>query len=343
MDLDERKRRILAVIAEVYTATGEPVGSKFIAGRLNEAYSPATIRNDMAALFELGLLEQPHTSAGRVLSHMGYRVYLEDLMPPRAVDTRRMDEIRAMFNVLNPDPDKLLEDVVEALSEVTGCAVFTATITPRSVTVKRVVLIPASENTVVIMIMASNGVIRSKVCRVSFRLQKEIIDFFTAFAESRIIGLSLEEVSQSYLGTVAISLGEYSRIFTPILAAIYELCSEIYEGQYHITGATKLLSYPEFAERAYELLNFLSHREKVVRLLDNCGENRTTVTIGKENPQMELAGSSVVLTKYNIGRHTTGAIGIIGPIRMDYAGNIAEMEYFADQIGELLSGTFEDS
>ena len=127
MELDERKRRILKIIADLYTKTGEPVGSKVVALYLDSAYSPATIRNDMAALFELGLLEQPHTSAGRVPSHLGYRVFVDELMTVKPLSGRLRDNIEAMFNVRDPDPDKLLRDAASALSQITRCAAFTTT------------------------------------------------------------------------------------------------------------------------------------------------------------------------------------------------------------------------
>lgn len=340
MELDERKRKVLSIIAEVYTATGEPVGSKLVASRLDQAYSSATIRNDMAALFELGLLEQPHTSAGRVLSHLGYRVYVDELMLPRPIS--HMESIEALFNVRNPDPDRLLEEAVSTLADLTGCAVFTATITPHSVYVRRLELIPTGERTLLLVMVASNGVIRSKVCRTGFVVRKEVVDFFTAFAKSRLVGMSLQEITRSYLSGVSTSLGEVQEVFTPLLGAILELCSEIYAGQYHMAGATNLLRYPEFAGHAYELLRFLEKREQVQALLMDSPGMRTTVSIGKENHPMELQDSSVIISKYNIGSHTTGAIGIIGPIRMDYAAVIAELEYFARLMGERLSETFED-
>lgn len=136
MELDERKRRVLSIIADLYTKTGEPVGSKVVSLYLDSAYSPATIRNDMAALFDLGLLEQPHTSAGRVPSHLGYRVFVDELMQVKPVSGKLRDSIEAMFNIRDPDPDKLLQDAAKALSEITGCAAFTSTHTPDTVTVQ---------------------------------------------------------------------------------------------------------------------------------------------------------------------------------------------------------------
>lgn len=343
MYLDGRKQWVLTTIAETYSRTGEPVGSKTVATAFGSAVSSATIRNDMAALFDMGLLEQPHTSAGRIPSDLGYRVYIDQLMAPRPLNTDHRDVIDAMFNVRNPDPDQLLEDAAEALAALTQCATISTTITPPTVTVRRVDIIPTGRSTVVILIVASNGVIKNKVCRVDFLVTPQIIEFFTAFANGQIVGKTLGELSQAYLNSLAMSLGEYSRVFGPVLGAIYELCREIYAGQFYIAGETNLLRYPEYKYSAYDLLKFLSRRDQVLELIDG-GDRRatTTVTIGRENRQQALLGSSVIISKYDIGRHSTGAIGLVGPVRMDYTTIIPYLEYFAYIIGNLLSETFEE-
>ncbi|MBS4785942.1 MAG: heat-inducible transcription repressor HrcA [Clostridiales bacterium] len=342
MELDERKRRILGVIADLYTRTGEPVGSKLVSVYLDSAYSPATIRNDMAALFELGLLEQPHTSAGRVPSHLGYRVFVDDLMKVRPVSGQLRDSIEAMFNIRDPDPDKLLEDAAKALSEITGCAAFTTTLTPDSVTVRRVEIVPSGESSLVLMVMTSSGVIRSKVCRTSFRVTGEVVEFLRAFCAGKIVGLTLKDISLRYMSTVSVELGEYSRVFTPLLAAIFELCSEIYAGQYYMEGGIKLLQYPELSRNAGELLGYIWQRENIQRLADQAHPTGTTIFIGKENQSQELQNCSAVISKYAVGGRASGAIGIIGPIRMDYAAMVAETEYFARLMGELLTEIFDE-
>ena len=341
MELDERKRRILSVIAELYTQTGEPVGSKVVSLYLNSAYSPATIRNDMAVLFELGLLEQPHTSAGRVPSHLGYRVFVDDLMQVRPVNGQLRDSIEAMFNIRDPDPDKLLEDAAKALSEITGCAAFTATRTPDSVTVRRVEIIPSGENTLVIMVMTSNGVIRSKVRRTGFRVTAEVVEFLRAFCAGKIAGLTLRDISLRYMSTITVELGEYSRVFTPLLAAVLELCSEIYAGQYYMDVGIKLLQYPELARNDGELLGHVWERENIQRLIDQAQRTGTTIFIGKENQSQEMQNCSAIVSKYGIGGRGSGAIGLIGPIRMDYAAMVAETEYFARLMGELLTEIYD--
>ena len=248
MELDNRKQKILKAIIEEYTRTGEPVGSKRIAGLLDISVSPATIRNEMASLFEQGYLEQPHTSAGRVPSHLGYRYYLDNLMLPSPISPMEMAAIEAMFNVGDPDPDKLLSDAAQALADYTHCAAISSASMPPEVFVKRIELIPAAERTVIIMVIASNGSVKSKVCRVSFSVTQEICRFFTSFANGRLAGRSLNEISAAYINSVAYSFGDYTEVFTTLLSAIYSLCKEMGDGQFCTKGVTNLLRYDEMKD-----------------------------------------------------------------------------------------------
>ena len=340
MRLSPRQSIILAAIVESYIRTGEPVGSKFLSQSLDIQVSSATIRSDMAALFEQGYLEQPHTSAGRVPSHLGYREYIDSLMTCRSLTKEERDEIDSLFNVKNPDPDKLLEDAADALSDYTGCAGVTSSITSKDVNVKRIDLIAAGVNTVVILLIASNGVIKNKVCRVDFAVTAELVEFFTKFANSRLGGRSIEAISATYISSVSVTLGEYSRIFTPILVGIFELCKEFSDGQYYIGGGTKLLEYDELGRVARDLLIMLDNQEKLHRLFGG-DDSDFKILVGKENNTMELAGSSLVVTNYNIGGEKAGTVGLIGPVRLDYAKVIPHLEYFANTLGKLLTDTLE--
>ena len=340
MKLDIRKLKILTAIVETYIDTGEPVSSKILAQQLGFSVSSATIRNDMAALFEMGLLEQPHTSAGRVPSHLGYRVYVDQLMHCKPLSEEERREIDALFNVRDPDPDKLLEDAAQALADYTNCATVSTTITPKTVLVKRVEIVPAGTRTVVVLVIATNGVIKNKVCRVDFRVTGEIVEFLNQFANGRLVGRSVNDISQWYINSISVTLGDYSQLFIPVLATIYELCREINDGQFYTSGGANLLNYKELADIARDLLSAMANREQLLGVIGSKSD-AVFITIGKENNQSELTDTSVVVTKYRIGEQKSGAIGVIGPVRMDYAKLIPPLEYFSQTLGKLLAETFE--
>jgi len=338
--LSNRKQAILAAIVETYIYTGEPVGSKLLAGKLSFNVSPATVRSDMAWLFEMGYLEQPHTSAGRIPSHLGYREYIDSLMRPSPLTQEERTEIDSLFNVRNPDPDKLLEDAAEALSDYTKCATVTSSITPKTVRIRRLELIEAGSNTVVILIIASNGMIRNKVCRVDFLVNSKLVDFFNKFANSRLGGMSIDAISSAYLNAMSVNLGEYSRVFNPILMAIYELCKEMSDGQYYVSGGTKLLEYTELNRLVRDLLLMLENRDSLQALFSSeLDIANFKIIIGKENQSMELSDSAVVMTRYEVGGVPAGTVGLIGPVRLDYARLIPHLEYFARTLGDLLTDT----
>ena len=340
MKLDIRKLKILTAIVETYIDTGEPVSSKILAQQLGFSVSSATIRNDMAALFEMGLLEQPHTSAGRVPSHLGYRVYVDQLMHCKPLSEEERREIDALFNVRDPDPDKLLEDAAQALADYTNCATVSTTITPKTVLVKRVEIVPAGTRTVVVLVIATNGVIKNKVCRVDFRVTGEIVEFLNQFANGRLVGRSVNDISQWYINSISVTLGDYSQLFIPVLATIYELCREINDGQFYTSGGANLLNYKELADIARDLLSAMANREQLLGVIGSKSD-AVFITIGKENNQSELTDTSVVVTKYRIGEQNSGAIGVIGPVRMDYAKLIPHLEYFSQTLGKLLAESFE--
>ena len=341
MELNGRRMRVLSAIVDTYLATGEPAGSKLVAELLGGEVSSATVRNDMAVLFEMGLIEQPHTSAGRVPSHLGLRLYLDKLVNYRPLSIQDRRKIDAMFNLRDPDPDRLLEDAAQVLSEETGCAAISTTFTPKSVCVRRIELIPISDRTLVIVVLASNGVVKNKICRVSFKLTPKVVEFFQNFANGRLAGVSLNDITHQFMNSAAISLGEYSRLLGGMLSAIYELCREINDGEYYLSGVTKLLEHEEMRAEAKELLSLLGRRKDVVNLVwgDTDG---IQITIGKENNNQELTGSTVIVSRYNIGQENLGAIGLIGPVRMDYARLVPRLEYFTKTLSKLLTETFED-
>lgn len=341
-ELDARKQKILALIVDTYTRTGEPVGSKVIAQLLDGSFSPATIRNDMAVLFDQGLLEQPHTSAGRIPSHLGYRIYLDHLMEEQRLTPQEQQEIEALFNLRNPDPDRLLEDAAKALARLTNYAVVSTTLTKPTATVKRIQLIPVDNYTVVILLIATGGMVRSRVCRVDFQLTPKIVEFFQNFANGQLAGRSLNDITDGYVRAMSMSLGEeYSDIFDPILSTLYELCRDCCSGHLYRSGTTNLLEYDELRQVADRLFRSISSSDTMLGMLDRSREG-IQVVIGRENPRSEFSDSTVIFSTYKIGEDNTGALGLIGPVRMDYPRLIPHLSYFSQMLGRLLDDTLNE-
>lgn len=240
----------------------------------------------------------------------------------------------------DPDPDKLLEDSAETLAKITNCATITWTGTPQHVAVKRIELVPVNRTVAVLLISATNGVVKTQVCRLDFVINPEILDFFTKFANDRFAGKTLKEITSEYVGAVSVSLGGYAKVFTSLLLAIYELCKNIYDGQFFVGGLTNLLAYREFSDVAHDLLNMIRRRNEIDEIIMNQAK-QTALYIGRENSRSELADASVLIAKFNIGADNCGAVGVIGPVRLNYSKLISHVDYFAETLGKLLSDTFE--
>lgn len=340
--MDNRKAKILCTVVEQYIRTGEPVGSKYLADTIPFQVSPATIRNDMVALEEAGYLEQLHTSSGRVPTHSGYRCYIDELMEELPLSRAEQAQIDALFNIRNADPDRLLEEAANALSRLTGLATVSTTIIPATVTVRRVEIIPAGLRTVVIVLIASSGVTRNKVCRVDFEVTHAAVEFFSKFAQHQLVGRSLDAITAGYLHSVSISMGEYSNLFLPVFTALYELVREINEGQYFTKGIKHLLGHSGSTANVYELLSDLEERDKMLRLVADT-DQPLQVLIGREAATESLTESAVLIARYNLGQNAAGAIAVIGPVRLDYRRLLPHLAYFAETLGKLLRETYRES
>ena len=341
MELSDRKKKILRAIVDLYIRTAEPVASKTIAQMPDMDFSSATIRNEMAELTTLGYLEQPHTSAGRIPTYRGLRYYLDHLMKPQPLEDAARGEIDALFNYCDPDPDRVLEGATRMLAKETGCYALSTTISRQSLFVKRIEIIPATAHTVVILLLCSNGMVKNKVCRVNFNLTPNVVDFFQSFANGRLAGRSLNEITAQYINSMAFTLGEHTDIFAPLLAAIYELCREACEGALYRSGTGNLLEHPELRNVADRLYRLLDSREEMLRIIGS-RENDLFVSVGRENARPEMENSSMIVARYRIGEDSIGALGLVGPVRMDYARLIPHVEYFANMLSRMLSDTLNN-
>lgn len=341
MDLSQRQDMILALIVESFIQTGEPVGSKHLSRSSSLNVSSATIRNDMAVLYDLGYLEQPHTSAGRVPSHIGFRRYVDTLMPREPLTSNEKNYIDSLFNVRSSDPDKLLKDAAYALSDFTGYASITSSLIEPRVRIRKLEFVAAGENTIVIVLITSSGMVRSKVSKVRFPINAQILEFLTVFCNSHFAGRSIESISKSYIKSLSYSLGEQSLTFAGVMVAIYELCLEITEGEYYVSGSSKLLRYSdELGRLAADLLMLIDDKNNLNKLFGpNILDFR--ILIGKENSAVELTGSSVLVTRYFVADMPAGTVGLVGPMRLNYCRVIPQLDYFASTLGSLMDDLLE--
>lgn len=339
--LTPRKKQILAVIIDRFIVTGEPVGSKAICAEMGNTVSSATIRNDMADLVEAGLLEQPHTSAGRVPSQAGYRYYVDNLMTAYELGTEEQERIKIWLQSLSGEPDKLLEKAVSILSELTDCVAVSSSPADSEAHIKRIELVPLSNHTAMIILFATSGILRTTVVRSDSQINVDIAEVFYNISQNYFVGKNVSDITLTFIQTLVASLGDRVFIMSPFLCAVSDLCEAVKTTELHLKGQSNILNHSEFAEDTFKLMDFL-HREAPLEAMLGSYKKPLNIAIGTENAYRELKNSTTIFSKYSVGERESGSIGIIGPTRLDYARLIPSIKYLAGVIGTLLSETLEE-
>ncbi len=349
MELDARKQKVLCAIIESYIETGEPVGSRTLAEHFGMSVSSATLRNEMAALSDMGYLEQPHTSAGRVPSHLGFRFYIDRLMNKKPLTEDEKQSIDELFRDAEPNPSAILEEAGQVLASKTGCAAISTTPTTLGGGTAHIELVPTGRKLYLLLFLTSAGVVKHKVCRIEFEVSSEAVSRFVRMINDRIESVAVEEITPAFIQTLAASMGEYALSFSPIIFALYELAREACSGELIVEGQNNLLLYSELVTAARDLLGFLSREDELLNLLSHgsaplaLGGNSMNVLLGKELKMSELSDIGIIVTRYRFGKDAGGAIGVLGPARIDYAKIIPYIEYLALGLGRLLNDTFDES
>ena len=338
--MDERKLKVLASVVDEYIRTGEPVGSKAISGMLDIKVSSATIRNDMAVLEQLGYLEQPHTSAGRIPTFAGYRLYIDKFVNP----VRLPEEERTRLdNMLEENgaftEDAIIQNAVTALAELTNCTAVASNSAPQFSVISKVEVIPTGKRMYVILLITSGGNIKNKTCRLEFDLSNEQLDFFSHYVQENLQGVSVEEISEETFDKMVTALGAYMVILSPLVKSIYELSADLKQKSVTFSGEENLFSCSDLDKD--EIVRFIEHKNELVNMLDDTF-NGIQIKFGHENDDFIIGNSSMIVSKYKKGSKTAGSLGIIGPMRIDYAKIIPYVEYFTEKLTLLMSDDVPD-
>ena len=333
--VDARKRRILSAVVDLYIRTGEPVGSKTISQLPDIHVSAATVRNDMAVLEELGYLEQPHTSAGRVPTFNGYRMYIEEISAEGTLPQEERDRLEEMLG----DESQLTEDLIlqsatTALSQITKCATVVSNFAPKYSVISKVDVIPTGKRMYVVLLITSDGKIKNRACRLQFDLTHEHMDFFKHFMEENLEGVSVSDLSEEKLEQMITAMGTYMMTLSPLVQGICEMSKDLQQNELYMTGEQNLFSCDDLDKA--EVAKFMMHKQELSGLLDDSFQG-IKVMFGEEGNDFVIGNSSMIVSKYQKGDHTAGSLGVIGPMRLNYAKVIPYIEYFTEKISHLIS------
>ena len=337
MELTERKKQILRAIVDSYIRTAEPVGSKTISQLPGMDFSPATIRNEMADLTSMGLLEQPHTSAGRVPSAAGYRLYVDELMQDYRLSMDETKTINQAMELKMQEVDKMISQVGKLVSKMTDLPAYAVAARSSQRTVKRFDLILAEAGSFILVVMLSDNQVQNKLIRLPLDVSQEDLRLLSAVLNASLTELTADEITPELLAKVTRSAAGAASLVPVIVDYTVELLKKTHSEVY-MTGQAKLLGQPEYhdVEKAQEVLTSLDE-DVISNLPATLSSGTTQILVGPENVAKELKDSSVVITKFDIGDGMQGMIGVVGPTRMDYAKITARLSYFAENLGRMFA------
>jgi len=338
MQLDERKTKILQAIIRNYLETGEPVGSRTISKYTDLNLSSATIRNEMADLEEMGYILQPHTSAGRIPSDLGYRFYVDAMM---AEKEREVVEMKEMLLERQDKMETLLKQVAKVLANNTQYATMISAPQTHRNKVKFIQLSRVDENQLLAVIVVEGNVIKNKILSVAESLTDETLLKLNILLNTHLNGMSMEEINLGMIAALKQQAGIHSDIVSEVIDAVAEAIKADEDLEIYTSGANNIFKYPELAdqERASELINTFEEKQQLTELvLDTLSDDNNTgiqVYIGDETPVESMKDCSVVTATYELGDGMRGTIGIIGPKRMDYDKVIGTLRTLQNKLDDL--------
>ena len=341
MELNDRKKLILKAIIANYLETGEPVGSRTISKHPELNLSSATIRNEMADLEDMGLILQPHTSAGRIPSDAGYRFYVDQLMMERETEH---EEKQALIQRVDK-MEVLLKQVANVLASNTNYATMVSSPHYQKVTLKFVQLSQVDPEHLLAVIVTQGNVVKNKMMSVDDSLSNEDVLKLNVLLNTFLQGLSLRDINLELIQTMREQAGIRQDILEKILEEIAVTIHEADHMEIYTGGAANILRYPELGnpDTAPELLDTLVEKKALTKLVDstldqNDEHHGIQVYIGEESPVQNMKDCSIVTATYELAEGGTGTVGIIGPKRMNYRKVVKTLKNLTEELDDIFKG-----
>ncbi len=329
-ELNERKKAILRSIVDDYIHTALPVGSRTISRKHELGLSSATIRNEMADLEELGYIAQPHTSAGRIPSDKGYRFYVDNLVNIQDLANEEMQQIRKSMESKMGELGDLLKRATTLIASFTGYTTVAMTPHLEAYPVRTVQIVPVSPHRVLVVVVATGGIVNSRMVRLEGDLSEEDTQKLASFLSQKLSGKTVTELTVSLMAEAEKTLSLPDGVVIPVVECLRECIRRISHSEIVMEGMTNLFNFPEFNDllKARDVMDLLREEDVLAALMQTVGKKANLeVRIGSENKLVPMRELSLVTTGYGNGQNQYGAIGVIGPTRMAYSRVISSIEY----------------
>ena len=335
-----RKKQILKAIVDAHINNGEPVGSKYLSTEAMIACSPATIRNEMAELEEMGYLLQPHTSAGRIPSEQGYRFYVDTLVRQYSETKNEIEDINERLRYKLTEMDEILEEasrLAASFTDYTGIAFKSGSGNAR---IARFDSVYISSRDFLLVLMFTDDVVKAKPIHLSFSISEDDLRRFTEAANLYLVNTASENIGMQTIVRLEAIMGPAAAMVHPAVKVIYEALNELDTADIRLDGINKLLQYPEYSdtEKLRNLLGVLEEKEKLLDVISshNTTDDGINVYIGTENDSDAMSNTTLIFKNVNVGGKRV-SVGVIGPKRMNYSKVIGMLNQLASGIDRIFS------
>ena len=339
IELTDRQHIILKAIIQNYLETGEPVGSRTLSKSTDLNLSSATIRNEMADLEDMGYIFQPHTSAGRIPSDKGYRLYVDMLMADKE---QELSDLKNVVLEKSDKLDKVLKQAARVLANNTNYATMISAPINHKNTLKFIQLSQVDPAQIVAVIVMTGNVIKNKIIEVDEELGNETMLKLNMLLNTSLNGMSIEEINLGLIARLKDQAGIHSKVISDVLDAVADIIHVEDDMEIYTCGATNIFKYPELSDKqsAQEIISAFEEKQQLAELVTETLSNEENtgiqVYIGDETPVKTMKDCSVVTATYELGEGMRGTIGIIGPTRMNYGQVVSLLEHISHHIKNML-------
>lgn len=342
MDSMDRKLKILQAIIDDFINTAQPVGSRTIAKRYDLGVSSATIRNEMSDLEELGYLVQPHTSAGRIPSDLGYRLYVDNLMRQNDIGLKQKQLIRKLLINKMCEVEDLVQQSSKILSQITNLTSLSLSPQFKKSKLKNIKLVQIDNDKVLLVLVANNGIIKNTVLRMN-NISQSVLNKISNILQDKLIGMTIEDISDEVIKGLKNEIYEYRTTIETLVPILKNTLEEIDDCDINFDGITNIFNLPEYADinRAKQFLSIIEKKELLYEALNDSKKEGIIIRIGHENHVDEIKDCSLITATYKLNGRVIGKIGVIGPTRMEYSRIVPVIEYMTNTITDVLKDIYK--
>lgn len=336
--LTNRQLLILQVTVDDFIDTAQPVGSRQLSKKEEVPFSPATIRNEMADLEDMGYLEKTHTSSGRVPSEKGYRYYVDNLLTPQMVSKEEIKQIRSVFEERKVETEQIIRKSANILSELTSYTSIMLGLDVRKHRVKRFSIVPLTDDSAVAIIVTDSGHVENRVFSIPEAFTASDIEKMVNIINEHLVGVYLHELQMKLEAVTQFVLRQNNGRLNDLLGSLNQAMIIEHEDKVYYGGKMQLLSQPEFndVEKAKSIMYWMEHVNEFPGLF-HLNKKGINISIGSENNQFGMNNCSIITASYDIGDEQSGSIAIIGPTRMDYKRVVSLLDVMSGDLSRELS------